>query len=143
MAGPNTLGRSLKLVDGDLVMVDRVIAGEGGARTVRTLDETSGVANLAQALTLRVLTPAGADMFNTTYGFDAADVFTHGATAGTVRDLIQLNVVRALGTDPRVREIREVDFVEPSPRSRRSWRVAVTVVTVDGAQQSFTIAVGT
>ena len=143
MAGPTTLGRSLKLGDGDLVMVDQVVAGDGGTRTVRTLEETSGVANLAQALTLRVLTPSGADIFNTTYGFDAADVFTRDATARTARDLIQLNVVRALGTDPRVREIREVNFVEPSPRSRRSWQVTVTVVTVDGAQQSFTIAVGT
>ena len=71
MAGPTTLGRSLKLGDGDLVMVDQVVAGDGGTRTVRTLEETSGVANLAQALTLRVLTPSGADIFNTTYGFDA------------------------------------------------------------------------
>jgi len=140
MADPTALGHSLTLVDGDLVLVD--LAGDGGAPAGRTLGEVAGVANLAQALTLRVLTPAGSDVFNTGYGFDAADVFTAAAPARTVRDLLQLNVVRALGTDVRVREIRDVSFVEPSPRARRAWLVTVTVVTVDGAQQSFTIAVG-
>src|SRR4051812_22607173 len=119
MAGTSTLGRSLLLRDGDLVLADG------------SLLEVSGLPNLVQALTLRVLTPLGDDRFNTRYGLDAADVFTRATTVRTGRDLVQLNLVRTLGTDARVREIREVAFLEPPSASRRrDWPVVVTLITV-------------
>jgi hypothetical protein len=127
----SNLGRSLRLQDGDLVFADRSFA------------EVSGVPNLLQALTLRVLTPLGDDQFNTTYGFDAAEVFTRPATARTARDLVQLNLVRTLGTDARVREIRDVSFLDlPAASRRRAWSVMVTIITVDGDQQTVGLTVG-
>jgi hypothetical protein len=125
MAASRTLGRSLLLRDGDLVLA--------GGRFA----EVSGAANLIQALTLRILTPLGNDRFNTGYGFDAASVFASAASARTARDLVQLNLVRTLGTDPRVAEVREVRFLDPPPGShRRLWLVEVTVITAATAQQS-------
>jgi hypothetical protein len=123
MAASSALGRSLLLRDGDLVLA--------GGRFV----EVSGVANLVQALTLRVLTPLGDDRFNTAYGFDAAGVFAAAASARTARDLVQLNLVRTLGTDPRVAEVREVRFLEPPDSRRRAWPVEVTVITTATAQR--------
>lgn len=131
MAATSPLGRSLLLRDGDLVLAD------GG------LVEVSGAPNLLQALTLRVLTPLGDDRFNPGYGFDAADVFTRATTVRGGRDLVQLNLVRTLATDPRVREIRSVVFLDPPQATRRrTWPVVVTLVTVDGTQQTATLTVG-
>jgi hypothetical protein len=131
MASTDALGRSLELRDGDLVLT-------GGQ-----LAEVAGLPNLIQALTLRVLTPLGDDQFNTTYGFDAAAVFAQSANARTVRDLVQLNLVRTLGADARVREIRDVTFLDPPAGSlRRAWPVVVTIITVDGAQQTVPLTVG-
>jgi hypothetical protein len=122
------LGRSLALVDGDLVLKD----GD--------LVDVAGVGNLVQALTLRVLTPLGSDQFNTGYGFDAENVFTQPANARTVRDLITLNLVRTLSTDDRVREIRDVVFLDPAEaHRRRSWTVEVTILTIDNQPQTLTL----
>jgi hypothetical protein len=147
MADASTLGHSLKLDDGDLIMVTKVIVEDGQPRTVRTPDEISGVPNLTQALNLRILTPLGDDQFNTAYGFDAADVFARAATTRAARDLIQLNLVRTLGSDPRVREIRDVTFLDPQPgrqprNRRRGWPVVVTIITVDGGQEAVTLTAG-
>jgi hypothetical protein len=134
------LGRGLAIRDGDLVPLDR-IAEDG--RVVRGFEEITGVANLAQALNLRIQTPLGSDVFDTRYGFDAAEVFAATATARTARDLVQLNLVRTLGTDARVREIRQVTFLDPLEVSRhRSWPVEVTVVAADGEQYTVTLQAG-
>jgi hypothetical protein len=131
MAANSVLGRSLLLLDGDLVVA-------GGK-----LRDVVGTANLFQALSLRILTPLGDDQFNTGYGLDVADLFTRAATARSARDLVQLNLVRTLGTDTRVREIRDVRFPDPPPASRRrSWPVEVTIITVDGDQQTLPLTVG-
>ena len=122
------LGHGLALVDGDLVL-------DGG-----TLAEVRDLPNLVQALTLRVLTPFGSDVFNTGYGFDAATVFTRPADARTVADLIRLNLVRTLATDARVREIRDVT-VTPAP-GRRLWTAEVSIVTVDGRPVTVPLRVG-
>ncbi|HYY81162.1 MAG TPA: hypothetical protein VFD04_18570 [Actinomycetes bacterium] len=125
------LGHSLALVDGDLVL-------EGG-----NLAEVSGLPNLVQALALRVLTPLGSDQFNTGYGFDAENVFTQPASARTVRDLLTLNLVRTLGTDDRVREVRDVVFLDPAEaHRRRSWTVEVSIVTIGNQPETFTLRLG-
>jgi hypothetical protein len=122
------LGHSLALVDGDLVLQDG------------RLGEVSGQANLVQALALRVLTPLGSDQFNTGYGFDAQNVFTQPATARTAQDLVSLNLVRTLSTDNRVREIRDVVFLDPAAaHHRRSWTVEVTIMTIGNEPQTFTL----
>jgi phage baseplate assembly protein W len=132
-AGADALGRGLRLDDGDLVL-------DGGR-----LAEVAGAANLSQALTLRILTPAGSDRFNTRYGLDLSRVFSEPSGVRMVKELIKLNVVSTLGTDPRVRDIRQITFdddperVAADPtgadtaRRRRRWTVEVRLDTVVGS----------
>lgn len=130
-------GRSLELDDGDLVM-------DGGR-----LREVEAVANLTQALTLRVLTPYGSDPFNTGYGLDVTQAFTEPNGIAMVRELLKLNLVRTLGTDPRVRDIRRIAFDDDPPpsgadpaaaealrsaRHRRTWTVQAELETAAGTQ---------
>ncbi|MCD0449198.1 hypothetical protein LO762_08355 [Actinocorallia sp. API 0066] len=129
MATPTGLGRGLALRDGDLVL-------DGGR-----LAEVAGPANLAQALTLRVLTPLGSDRYATTCGFDAAAVFTGAVGAREARDLLRLGLVRALGADPRVREIRDVTVLAVPGGGRRLWRAEVTVLGADGAEHALAFEV--
>ncbi|MEJ3748622.1 hypothetical protein WEI85_35745 [Actinomycetes bacterium KLBMP 9797] len=121
------LGFGLRLADGDLVVEDGALA---------TVD---GLPNLIQALTLRVLTPFGSDIFNATYGFDAAGVFGRPASARTVADLIRLNLVRTLATDARVREVDDV-VVTPDA-DRRGWTAEVTVVPFDGQPRTLPLRI--
>jgi phage baseplate assembly protein W len=127
-------GRSLLLNDGDLVL-------DGGQ-----LVEIEGIANLRQALTLRILTPLGSDRFNTRYGLDLASAFTEPSGIRMVKELVKLNLVSTLGTDPRVREVHQVTFDDDPSRlagepnaaqvraahHRRSWTVEVELDTVAG-----------
>jgi hypothetical protein len=130
MAGlrPGALGHSLELRDGDLVV--------GGGR----MAEVAGPANLVQALTLRLLTPLGSDRFCTTYGFDAADVFTRAVDTRTALAALRLNVVRTIGTDPRVSEVRAVAVLDPPAGvARRYWQAVATVVAVSGTAQTVAV----
>jgi len=124
-----SFGRSLLLDDGDLTMTDG------------RLREVESVANLSQALTLRVLTPAGSDPFNTGYGLDLTQAFVRPNSVSVVQQLIQLNLVRTLGADPRVREIRQVRF-EDADRDRRAWTVTVVLDTVAGDPLTLLVDVG-
>lgn len=136
-------GYSLALVDGDLVLE------KGGFQLVR------GKSNLRQALELRVQTPFGSDIFNTTYGLDAKDVFTQPASLHQMQELIKVNLVRTLGTDPRVHDVRNVLFADdpaaPLLRSReetralingRSWPVQVVIETVNAQTETLSFNIG-
>ncbi|MCP2341336.1 hypothetical protein [Actinomadura rupiterrae] len=144
-AATAAFGRSLLLDDGDLVF-----AGGG-------LREVEGLPNLVQALTARVLTPFGSDPFNTGYGLDIAAAFTLPNTVSGVKQLVQLNLVRTLGADPRVRDIRRVVFdddpdltaADPAQaaaaglaRTRRTLTARVDVDTVAGDPLALTLDVG-
>ena len=120
-------GFGLRLSDGDLVVE------EGALATVE------GLPNLVQALTLRMLTPFGTDVFNTTYGFDAAAIFGQPVAARTVADLIRLNLVRTLATDARVREVDDV-VVTPGA-DHRMWTAEVSVVTLDGRRETLPLRI--
>jgi hypothetical protein len=139
-------GFSLLLQDGDLVFDgDRL-------RTV------SGVANLRQALSLRVQTPFGSDRFNVNYGLDFTATFTQAEPLVLVKQLITLDLVRTLGTDPRVREIRQVLFSDDPTyqarhpaaapeelqkrRAARLWDVEVVVVTANGDTTAVGLTLG-
>lgn len=132
---PSTFGLSLRLRDGDLDIV-------GGDLVL--IDDR---ANLAQGLQTMIETPVGSDLFDIRYGFDYASVFSQPNSARFAKALIQLNLVKTLSLDDRVREIREVVFDDdprfaevlghvapspPAPRTepRRHWRAAVVLVTV-------------
>ena|SRR2546421_5756849 len=140
------LGHSLRLDDGDLVFADHELV------------ETHGRANLVQALVLRVLTPLGNDPFATTYGLDVQHAFTQPVATHVMKELIKLNLVRTLSTDPRVREIRDIvfpddpDYVAANPaldaeaarlrRQSRLWTVEVTLVDLDGTPQTLDLTIG-
>ena len=133
---PEPLGISLRLVDGDLVFDE-----------THALAIVSGRENLAQALTLRILTPYGSDRFNVTYGLDLAQVFAEPHGVGVMAELVRMNIVRTLGTDPRVREITRVLFDgqnAPTERIRlgRGWPVMVEVSTVADAPIVLSASVG-
>jgi hypothetical protein len=140
-------GFSLALENGDLVIND---AGQ--------LQQVSGRENLLQALQLRVQTPFGSDRFNVNYGLDMTATFTQAQPLNLVKQLIQLDVVRSLGTDPRVREIQEVIFSDDSTylarhpdiplqtlqarRAVRLWDVEATVITADGSTATLALTLG-
>jgi hypothetical protein len=141
-----TLGHSLRLVDGDLAFAGRGLA------------EVHGRDNLVQALVLRILTPLGSDPFATTYGLDVRHALTEPVATHVVKELIKLNLVRTLSTDPRVREVRDIVFpddpanVAANPaldadaarlrRQRRLWAVEVTVIDVEGAPRTLDLTIG-
>ncbi|WP_433634299.1 hypothetical protein [Nocardia sp. CA-120079] len=119
MTTANSVG--IRLDDGDLVL------DKGGIELV------SGLPNLAQALQIRVLTALGEDGYDTRYGFDYRAVFTAPASAHEMRDLLRLNIVRTLGTDHRVQEIRDVQVIDPQlDAHHRQWAVVVSIITSDG-----------
>jgi hypothetical protein len=139
-------GHSLKLVDGDLAIVDG------------RLVEVQGRENLAQALVLRLLTPLGTDIFNTTSGLDIRSALTEPNTVRLVKELIKLNVVRTLGTDARVLDVRDILF-EDDPeyrvrhpeitdeqviddRHRRFWRIEVILESADNQTQTLATRIG-
>ncbi len=146
MNADSTFGHSLAIDAGDLVL-------EAG-----TFKAVQGKENLLQALELRVLTPLGDDRFNTTYGLDVRQAFTQPGTVRMVKELIKLNLVRTLGTDPRVRDIRDVIFVDDptylaqhpeldpqaarANRQRRLWRVEVIIETVAGQTETLPVTIG-
>jgi hypothetical protein len=147
MPDDTLFGHSLELVDGDLQMI-------GGA-----LQPIAGRDNLLQALSLRILTPFGTDVFNTSYGLDIASAFTDPNPVNIVKQIIKLNLVRTLGTDPRVVDIRDIFFqddpeylnrhpdIQPEQvlddRHRRLWKADVIIQTIDNQVQTLAAAVQT
>ncbi|GAB3918282.1 hypothetical protein GCM10011575_34810 [Microlunatus endophyticus] len=91
-------GVGLLLDDGDVVL-------EGG-----TLQTVEGLANLAQVLQLRMLTPWGTDPINAAYGLDLRDALTIGLGRDAMKALVRLNLIRTVAADPRVSEVRSVLF---------------------------------
>ncbi|MFE5813192.1 hypothetical protein [Streptomyces sp. NPDC056479] len=129
-------GSSFLLEDGDLVISTSGARGE--------LKLVHGLPNLQQALVLRLLTPYGSDQVNATYGLDVRRALTGDLGRRAVKDLIRLEVVRTLATDPRVREVTDVVFDDdpqfaaqtgsavsrPADRRNGGRRAVVTVETV-------------
>lgn len=126
-------GNSLALEDGDIVFANN------------TLQMVSGTDNLLQSLELRVLTPFGSDIFNTTYGLDVTQAFTQPGSIRMVKELLKLSLVQTLGTDPRVQDILDVQFSEVQVgdlQHSRSWTVNVVIHTVDAQTTTLTLNIG-
>ncbi|MFJ2172227.1 hypothetical protein ACIOHE_04835 [Streptomyces sp. NPDC087851] len=131
MNAPEPLGYSLLLDDGDLV-----VEGTG-------LVEVHGLANLVQALTLRLLTPYGTDRCDHRYGLSAGAAFGHPGGKSALKDLLSLEIVRTLAADPRVHEVVDVAFAEEAPDKPGASRprvlsVRVLVEAVDGRTTALT-----
>jgi hypothetical protein len=137
------------LVDGD-------IAFDADGRDLRVA--ATALDALLQGLTARVLTPFGTDVFNTTYGLDVAGAFTQPVTRRVFKQVLTLNLVRTLGTDPRVKDVVDVVF-EDDPRYlqlhpgltaedvradlvRRLWKVDVILETMDGQTTTLSLNLG-
>jgi hypothetical protein len=150
MTEEELFGFGLVMADGDIVLEP----GDAGLMRFRTVQ---GKRNLIQALTLRILTPFGSDLFNTTYGLDVQQALAEPTGIRAAKQIIQLNLVRTLATDSRVRDVREVLFaddpayltkhpeLDPNTfvrdlRHKRSWEIEVVLDTVDG--QTVTLPVG-
>ena len=117
---------------------------DGGDIVVRDgrLELVSGVTNLAQALQLRVLTPLGSDRYDVRYGLDTQAIFTSAGGASATGDLIRLNLVRTLGSDPRVGEIRDIRLTDQPGTGSRAWRVEVLITASDGTPSTLALELG-
>jgi phage baseplate assembly protein W len=100
---PTSLGRSLRLTDGDLPF------DQGDLAMI------AGHENLLQAMQIMIQTPFGSDIFNVNYGFDLLSILSTPQTAGFIKSLIRLNIVKSVSQDNRVRQIKEVVF-DDEPR---------------------------
>ena len=152
MTADQRFGYSLAIEDGDIAFTSS--SGNGPL----VLREVVGTANLMQALELRVQTPLGSDRYNTTYGLDVRRAFTEAGTMRIIKDLIKMNLVRTLATDPRVRDVRDVHFEdEPAYQGRheekagqpsrdlrhqRVWQVEILIETTDGTSQLLAATIG-
>ena len=132
---PSVLGRSLRLVNGDLAISDNDFAP--------SVDRD----NFIQALQVMIETPMGSDVFNVSYGFDLLNSISAPQTVSLIKDLIRLNIVKSLSQDDRVREIKEIAFgdeprfFEISPefdpeetrrlrKQSRRWQAVIVLQTI-------------
>jgi hypothetical protein len=132
---PSILGRSFRLVGGDLSFIDNDIAP--------IVDRD----NFLQALQVMIETPMGSDVFNVSYGFDLLNSISAPQSVSLIKDLIRLNIVKSLSLDDRIREIKEIAFsdeprfFEISPefepeesrklrKQSRRWQAVVVLQTI-------------
>jgi hypothetical protein len=104
--GQPSLGRSLRLDDGDLVFDDHT--GD--------LAAVSELAALSQALRLAIGTQLGTDRLNAQFGFDRLAVGAYAYGLHTRKEYVKMQLVRCVGLDARVRDVREV-FFSDDPRA--------------------------
>lgn len=132
---PTAFGRSLRLLDGDLIL------DQGDLAMIVGRD------NFLQGLQVMIETPFGTDIFNVNYGFDLPGLLGSPQTVRLIKELIRLNIVKSVSQDDRVREIQEVvfdddpRFFEILPdyaadqqqrirRAERRWQAVIVLATV-------------
>ncbi|MFF9428182.1 hypothetical protein [Streptomyces sp. NPDC014746] len=103
--GAPSLGRSLALDDGDLVL-------DPGSRDLALV---VGAEALGQALELAVATQAGSDRLNIRFGFDRLAIGAYAHDLPTRKEHLTMELVRCLSSDRRVTDVREV-FFDDDPR---------------------------
>jgi len=136
-----SLGRGLQLVPiGDLGR-DLTLTADGA-----DLAMVDGVENLAQSLSVAVLTPLGADMFNTAFGFDGLNALVEESAAVMQRERVRVSIVQLLQKDARVRRIVDVRLVDsrldaPTTGAARELDVRVVFEVTSGDQ--LTLSAGT
>jgi len=136
-----SLGRGLQLVPiGDLGR-DLTLTADGA-----DLAMVDGVENLAQSLSVAVLTPLGADMFNTAFGFDGLNALVEESAAVMQRERVRVSIVQLLQRDARVRRIVDVRLVDsrldaPTTGAARELDVRVVFEVTSGDQ--LTLSAGT
>jgi phage baseplate assembly protein W len=135
------LGRGLALVrSGDLGR-DLTFTGDG-----KDLAMVDGVDNLAQSLSVAVLTPLGGDVFDTDFGFDGLNALIDETTPLLQRERVRVAIVTLLRKDPRVGNIVDVKLIDgrletPSTGAARELDVRVVFETITG--DPLTLTAGT
>ena len=132
---PTSFGRSLRLLDGDLVFEQDDLA------------MIVGRDNFLQGIQVMIETPFATDVFNVNYGFDILGILSSPSSVPRTKDLIRLNIVKSVSQDNRVREIKELIF-DDEPRffeifldqnadehrrlrkAERRWQAAVVLQTI-------------
>ena len=131
---------ALRLVDSRALSIYRASRVEKrelvGGRGVRTRDlvRVSGRANLAQAVSIRLLTPVGelAPLGHPEYGSRLPNLIGERRTE-TTRNLAKLYVIEALKQERRIAEVVEVAVVD-HPGERHRIDIAIRVRPIeDGA----------
>jgi len=136
-----SLGRGLQLIPvGDLGR-DLTLTADGADFAM-----VDGVENLAQSLSVAVLTPLGADMFNTAFGFDGLNALVEESAAVMQRERVRVSIVQLLQKDARVRRIVDVRLVDsrldaPTTGAARELDVRVVFEVTSGDQ--LTLSAGT
>lgn len=133
------LGSSLELAAGDLLV-------QGPVATLAMVEDELA---LRQAMILAIETQLGSDPVNTQYGFDQTAIGIGNYGLRTRKDYIRLHLVRALGSDRRVKDIKEIYFDDDqrffdlnpeidqetytrTVHATRSFRVTVVIETIGG-----------
>jgi phage baseplate assembly protein W len=98
-------GRTLLLTDGDIVL-------QQDADGEQDLAVIAGKLELAQGIQVLIGTPFGSDIFNLFFGFDLLQTLMQPVATRQMRDLVRMCVVKALGQEQRIRQIRAVAFVD-------------------------------
>lgn len=135
------LGRGLELVRvGDLGR-DLTLTGDG-----KDLAMVDGIGNLAQSLSVAVLTPLGGDVFDSEFGFDGLNALVDETTPVLQRERVRVAIVTLLRKDPRVANIVDVKLIDgrleaPSTGAARQLDVRVVFETVTG--DPLTLTAGT
>ena len=99
----NPLGRTLALDCGDLTM---------DPNRPTTFGMLEGQRALNQALSLAVETQLGSDPINVTFGFEQLVVGGGAYGVHTRKEYIKLQLVRAVASDRRVKDVLEVYFLD-------------------------------
>jgi phage baseplate assembly protein W len=118
----------------DLMVVPGGRGGLPQAADASDLGTVGGRANLAQALTLRLLTRRGslAALGHSDYGSRLVELIGQLDNA-TTRNLARLFVIEALRQEPRVREVLELTVATP-PGQPGTLRIAFAVLPLDDDQ---------
>lgn len=148
--GAPSLGRSVQLRAGDLVFDE--LTGD--------LAVVADLPALTQALLLTIETQLGTDRLNASFGFDRLSVGTYAYNVHARKEYIKMQLVRCVGSDRRVRDVRDVFFeddprffeLQPSldaaaqdqiaaaARASREYRVYVVIETI--ASETLTLQAG-
>lgn len=128
---------ALRLVDSRALSIyrprtteKREASARGGVRR-RDFALVSGRENLAQAVTMRLLTPRGelAPLGHPAYGSRLPDLIGARRTE-TTRNLAKLYVIEALKQEPRIAEIVEVTVAD-QPGDRHRINIGIRVRPID------------
>lgn len=115
---------------------DLVFTGPG---TSGDLALAADADNLAQDLTVALLTAPGTDPLNVGFGFDGLRVLSRSYARPMVVEMLRLSVLRTLTADARVTEVLDLTLTETDPPGSRRWTVAASVRTVSGEVADLTI----